>query len=92
MTTYGYARVSTDRQTKHERVSHQAMSNPFGIMPSILRISAASTVPVCKLLRLENATAPTVLLLRIINSARLTARRASGHSMASPGENLSFAL
>jgi hypothetical protein len=64
------------------------MSKPSGIVPSTVKIFAASTSSVRALLRLENATAPTVSFSRIINCARLTAKRASGHSIASPGENL----
>ena len=64
-----------------------AISKPSGTLPSTVRISAVSTSPVA-LLRLEKATDPTVSFSRIINCARLTARRASRHSIASPGENL----
>jgi hypothetical protein len=40
-----------------------------GIVPSTVKIFAASTSSVCALLRLENATAPTVSFSRIIKPA-----------------------
>jgi hypothetical protein len=77
-------RTTASRRCRGE-ICH-AMSKPSGILQSTVKISAVSTSPVLSLLRLEKASDPTVSFSRIINCARLTARRASGHSIASPGE------
>ena len=65
--------------------SRHPISNPGGISPNVLRITAVSYSSVSGLPHRAKTTPPAISLSRVISSALWMARSASGHSTAGPG-------